>query len=93
MSPDQVRGLLNDLVERGVKQGDSLDWDEAAQLYLGISALHRSLGKDGASPQIRALGLPLQKAFPPHTDSPTLFDREHKDLKQRFMDIRSQLGK
>jgi hypothetical protein len=81
LSAEQVRGLMRAFSRDGEKGGDTLDWDQAAQFYLALAALHQGLGDlSGERPPARLtddllqMRRKLQDAFPPGYDSPLRFD-------------------
>jgi hypothetical protein len=80
-SGNEVRGWFTGLTKDGAKRGPELSWDESAQLYLGLAALHQSLGdlKNRQPPEVKQdlLGLrnQLRQGFEKGFDSPRRFDR------------------
>jgi len=72
---------MRQLVDVGVSKSGRLSWDEGAQLFLGIAALHNAwsdLEPGGIPPAVtvnieKLRGL-LKNSFPKGFDSPKLFE-------------------
>jgi hypothetical protein len=96
----QVRGLMRAVAAAGEKRADTLDWDQAAQYYLALAALHQGLGDlSGRRPPARLtddllrMRRKLQGAFPPGYDSPLRFNPlAEPSLRALFAGARGQLG-
>jgi hypothetical protein len=63
------RRVLQSISDKPERFAES--WDAAAQAYLAVDALSRSLGHREPSPSLKKLGEKLE--FPPGTDSPAKF--------------------
>jgi len=76
-----LRNSMRQLVDVGVSKSGRLSWDEGAQLFLGIAALHNAwsdLEPGGIPPAVtvnieKLRGL-LKNSFPKGFDSPKLFE-------------------
>jgi hypothetical protein len=78
--PERMRDLMARLAGDARRRADALDWDEAAQVYLGLAAVHQGLtdlGPGAVPPGVRgelaAVRRELHGAFPPGYDSPKDF--------------------
>ena len=77
----QAQKLLARLLEVGNDKAGGMSWDEAAQLYLAMAAMENELNdlrRGSSAPPVKEslekMARDLQKAFPPGSDSPSLFD-------------------
>jgi hypothetical protein len=77
----QSQKLLGRLLQVGKERVGAMSWDEAAQLYLALAAMENELNdlrRDNSSPEVidslEKMAKDLQKAFPPGSDSPSLFE-------------------
>jgi hypothetical protein len=74
-----VEALLTGLAADGARRADTMDWDQATQLYLALAALQQSrgdLGQKGSATlaQLEAIRERLRASFAPGDDSPSAFD-------------------
>ena len=76
----QPRGTLGHILQVGKERAGGMSWDEAAQLYLALAAMENELNDvDRANTvsavmnRIKRMAVDLQRAFPPGSDSPSLF--------------------
>jgi cytochrome c554/c'-like protein len=98
LGPNKVDSLLTGLARDGVTRADSMDWDQATQLYLSLAALQESrndLTGKGADllPKLEAVRERLRRAFPKDIDSPKNFDPlALPPLRQQLDAIATQLG-
>jgi hypothetical protein len=98
--PD-ARKLLAGFLAQGEAQADGMSFDEAAQLYLAVAALHGSLTEMKVAPAdaaglgggIQALKDQLRDALPKGSDSPVQFDPlREPSLQGRLRAMRRALG-
>jgi hypothetical protein len=76
----QPRTTLERILQVGKQRAAGMSWDEAAQLYLGLAAMenqlsdvHRREATEAVKDRLKKMAGDLQKAFPPGSDSPSLF--------------------
>ncbi len=101
LSSGVVRDLARALAADGAKRAESLDWDQATQLYLALAALQEGWADMKKSPpsellrnELRLFRDPLQKSFEPGFDSPRRFNREARPgLGQRLKNLDELFGK
>jgi hypothetical protein len=90
-----MRDLMRAFVQRGAREADRLDWDQAAQLYLALAAFNQALndrtGKAPATAPLQVIRDRLQGAFPSGYDSPRLYDEAKKTEVGRQLRIAQQL--
>jgi hypothetical protein len=84
--PEEIRSLLAAIA--GTPGRFTTNWDAAAQAYLAVDVLRRSLGDDASNPALRELGELL--AFPPGVDGPACF-RAAPDFDDRFANLLRQV--
>lgn len=95
---DRARALARLLAGDGEKKNVALDWDGAAQIYLGLAALQFDADPSmDLKADIRDLGRGLKSVFPKNYDSPRLFNpvaepRVDLKLEDRFKNILKHLG-
>jgi hypothetical protein len=77
----QGQKLLGRILDVGKQKAGAMSWDEAAQLYLALAAMENELNdvrRDKTSPAVieslEKMARDLQRAFPPGSDSPSLFE-------------------
>jgi hypothetical protein len=93
---EEVRALLANFVQDGAPHAGSMGWDEAAQVYLGVAALHQALSDEAggrSDPRleraVKELGMTIN-TFQPGFNSPVRFNPERFSLK--LTDLRKQLS-
>ena len=74
------RATLEHVLHVGKQRAPGMSWDEAAQLYLALAAMENELSDvdrreatEAVKRRLRKMAGDLQKAFPPGSDSPSLF--------------------
>jgi hypothetical protein len=102
----QMRSYLNSFVSNGEKLADKMIWDQAAQQYLALAALHQALFDRGdplatsgkLKPGMQAIKKRLRGAFPKNYDSPVDFNplanpkKNIPSLSEQFKILREALG-
>jgi hypothetical protein len=102
LSKADIQKLAALLTESDDKRLKGADWDEAAQIYIGLSALGRELAADRVNPDptltalnasLKETAQRLRRAFPEGVDSPTDYDLDAVEAFQKQMnEIRKLLG-
>jgi hypothetical protein len=88
--PSETSALYKALLTESVRKARGLEWDDAAQLYLGLTALDRQLPADSRRrDDLRDLARWLRGSFPTGADSPTSFKPlEKPTLEDRLLGLR-----
>jgi hypothetical protein len=97
----QLRGYAKAFLDDGTKRAPGMDWDDAAELYLAVAALHQALS-DLGDPVVRSGALKpgllvvkqrLRGAFPRGVDSPQEFNPVRPPtLADQLRSLDKQLG-
>jgi hypothetical protein len=97
----KMKSLMKAFAEKSESRAGAMSWDEAAQVYLALAALHAGLRErdpgllpQDLKPSLLAVRHRLRDAFPKGYDGPRNFNPlASPTLSQQLDDIRKQLGR